>query len=142
MMTMPLLGFILIPIVSGLMMYIRPHNWVKKVTVLIQVLLLFCSIDCLQKLHTVPEVIEHLSVYPLPVGMTLRLDRLSQVTLLLNNGLFLLMTIFAYREKYMNKLFIYKKNTTFVLKCSNFIVILLFSNKNCIHVSVINFQKK
>lgn len=41
MMTMPLLGFILVPIVSGLMMYIRPHNWVKKVTVLIQILLLF-----------------------------------------------------------------------------------------------------
>ena len=107
MMTMPLLGFILLPIISGLIMYIKPHNWVKKVTVLIQIILLFFSIDCLQKLHTVPEVIEHLSVYPLPVGMTLRLDRLSQVTLLLNNGLFLLMTIFAYREKYMNKLFIF-----------------------------------
>lgn len=106
-MTMPLLGFILLPIISGLLMYIKTHHWVKKVTILIQLLLLFFSIDCLQKLHTVPEVIEHLSVYPLPVGMTLRLDRLSQVTLFLNNVLFLLMTIFAYREKYMNKLFIF-----------------------------------
>jgi multicomponent Na+:H+ antiporter subunit D len=104
---MPLVGFILLPIISGLSMYIKPHSWVKKVTLLIQMLLLFCSLNCLENLHTIPEVIENLSVYPLPVGMTLRLDRLSQVTLILNNGLFLLMTMFAYRENYMNKLFIF-----------------------------------
>lgn len=107
MMTMPLLGFILLPIIAGLMMYIRPHSWVKIITLLIQLFLLFCSFCCLQKLNISSEIIEPLSIYPLPVGMTLRLDRLSYVTLILNNMLFFCMTIFAYREKYMNKLFIF-----------------------------------
>lgn len=107
MINIPLLTFILLPIIAGLTMYIRPHSWVKKVSLLIQGSMLIMSIIYLHKLQNAPEVVEHLSIYPLPIGMVLRLDHLSQVFVLLNNGLFFLMTLFGYHQKYMNKLFIF-----------------------------------
>jgi len=104
---MPLIGFVLIPIVLGLLMYIKPHSYTKAVTMFVQGIMLYMSIKYLFQLHHTNEIVELLSNHQLPVGMTLKLDVLSSVLVLLNNLLFFLMIVFNYHKAYMNKLFIF-----------------------------------
>lgn len=80
---------------------------VKIITLGIQAVLLYFSVDYLIALKDTTEILSYLSIYALPVGMTLRLDVLSMVMVLLNNVLFFLMVAFNYHRAYMNKLFIF-----------------------------------
>ena len=107
MMDMPLLGFVLIPVFTGLLIYIKPNKTTLGITLAIQGLLLFFSIRYMLLLQSTTEILEHLSSYDLPVGMALKLDSLSSTTILLNNLLFFLMVLFNSRKEYMNKLFIF-----------------------------------
>jgi multicomponent Na+:H+ antiporter subunit D len=107
MIAMPLIGFVLIPVLVGLLLYLKPNRLTLVTTLAIQALLLFCSIRYMLKLQNIPEIIEYLSLYKLPIGMALRLDRLSAIMLLMNNLLFILMVAFNYKKDYMNKLFIF-----------------------------------
>ncbi len=107
MMDMPLLGFVLMPIIIGLLMYIKPSKSTLGITLTVQGILLFFSIKYMIALQTNTVIIEYLSPYDLPVGMALKLDTLSSTTMLLNNLLFFLMVTFNCRKSYMNKLFIF-----------------------------------
>lgn len=107
MIAMPLLGFVLIPILVGLILYLKPNKMTLVTTLSVQGLLLFCSIRYIFKLQLAPELIENLSIYRLPIGMALKLDSLSSIMLLMNNLLFILMVAFNYKKDYMNKLFIF-----------------------------------
>lgn len=104
---MPLVGFVLVPIILGLLMYIKPHSFTKAVTMFVQGFMLYMSIKYLFYLQNTNEIVELLSNHQLPVGMALKLDVLSSVLVLLNNLLFFLMIVFNYHKAYMNKLFIF-----------------------------------
>lgn len=107
MIAMPLLGFVLIPVLTGLILYLKPNKMTLSTTLTVQILLLLCSMTYILKLQHIQEIIEYLSTYNLPIGMALRLDKLSSIMVLMNNLLFVLMVAFNYKKDYMNKLFIF-----------------------------------
>ncbi|SHJ12822.1 multisubunit sodium/proton antiporter, MrpD subunit [Dethiosulfatibacter aminovorans DSM 17477] len=103
----PLVGFVLIPVIAGLLLYLKPSRITLASTLAVQALILFFNIKYMLLLQSSGEILECLSGYPLPLGMALKLDMLSSIMLLMNNLLFPLMVVFNMKKEYMNKLFIF-----------------------------------
>jgi multicomponent Na+:H+ antiporter subunit D len=104
---LPLIAYVITPILFGLMCYIVPNRYTKTAATVLQVLLFMATLHAFSQLGTKNEIIQLLSKHRLPAGMSLRLDYLSAVMLLLSNFLFMSMVIFSRHKGYMNKLFIF-----------------------------------
>ncbi len=100
--TMPLIGMVFLPIGLGIISYLWDKKSVKYLVFFIQATLFVMSLFYLQVLTETPQMLEQLSKMPLPLGMTLRLDRLSSVMLVLSNLLFWLLLLFNYHKLYMD----------------------------------------
>lgn len=103
----PLIVFVLAPIMLGLFMYISHFRWTKLVSVLLQSYLVIASLYYIPIVRAQREVIDLLSEYHLPYGMSLRLDSLSLVMLILCQILFFSTIVFNLHKPYMNKLFMF-----------------------------------
>lgn len=99
-----LLTLILLPIVAGLIQYVFPFKlrvWYAFVVQLgLNLWLIYTGF------HYEAGYLQ-LSMTPLPFGMVLNLDHLSYVMLLLNNLIFMMMTLFNRQNRYMDPLFLF-----------------------------------
>ena len=99
-----LLSLILLPIVFGLLQYVFPFKFRIWVAFILQfgINILLISIG----IHFEPLRLQ-LSMSALPYGMVLNLDALSYTLILLNNIVFMLMTVFNRENRYMDALFLF-----------------------------------
>ncbi|MBM7562212.1 complex I subunit 5 family protein [Fusibacter tunisiensis] len=102
-MTPHLIGFILLPIVASLTLYIFKNTKFRVISVAIELFLFLVSVSFIQT----GSHFDLLVNVPLPYGMALKLDSLSGAMLLLNNFLFLAMTVYSIKRPYANQLFMF-----------------------------------
>lgn len=102
---LPLLAMVLVPILAGLGAYFLLNKPFKMLVFVMQLALLAITVGYFEVLKGTPVIIELLSKLPLPLGMSLRLDRLSAVMLLLSNFLFWVLLLFNFNKHYMDKRF-------------------------------------
>lgn len=106
-MNMPLIAYVIGPIILGLLGYVTNSKWLKPLALVSQGILILTSLTWFASLSVSPVHIELLSQYAIPIGMALRIDVLSAVMLVLCNFLFFSLTIFNAHKYYMNKLFLF-----------------------------------
>ncbi len=98
--------FVMLPIITGLLLYILDRFISKSLAVAVQGLLFMLSIYVIF-LTRQSDITMPLVNVPLPYGMVLKADSLSALMLLLSNFLFGTMVIFSYKKDYMNRLFLF-----------------------------------
>lgn len=105
-MSLYLYFLVLAPIVSGLILYILKTKWHKSIAVTLQVFMVVVvttlSLSSLLNTHYFALI-----TTPVPYGMALSLDAVAAPFILLNNILFLLLTVFGIKKDYMNPLFMF-----------------------------------
>lgn len=107
MINLPLLTFVFAPILVGLIYYVSHFKFLKICGLVTQFVLLVSLLLYQSQLALSQEIVQNLSHFLPPVGMYLKIDALSYMLLLLNNFIFLMMSIFSYRKDYNNYLFIF-----------------------------------
>ena len=105
-MTFMLYIYVLAPIVIGLTQYILNRFLSKSLVITVQVILFALSLFMVRSVESTTYYLPLLSI-PVPYGMALRLDDTSALFLLLNNFLFLALTVFSIKKDYMNRLFLF-----------------------------------
>lgn len=98
----PLVTMVFLPMILGMVAYLIPKGRFKAFVIVFQAAMFFVSCYYLFQLKNTPAIIEYLSRLPLPLGMSLRLDRLSGAMLLLSNFLFCMLLLFNYHKHYMD----------------------------------------
>lgn len=101
-----LLIFVLLPIISGLLLYLLPRHLPKFLAIALQAYIIILNFYYLFSLNG-QSVSMQLTNAPLPFGMVLEMDYLSAFFMLLNNLLFFLLVIFSFHRSFMNRLFIF-----------------------------------
>ncbi|MBS7526096.1 hypothetical protein KHM83_05370 [Fusibacter paucivorans] len=99
-----LLAMILAPICTGLLLYVFKLKHRIWIALILQAVLMGWTL--VQGVHFEPLQLS-LSSVGIPYGMMLNMDRLAWLMLVLNNALFLFMTIFNRDKHYMDPLFIF-----------------------------------
>lgn len=99
-----LLAMILAPICTGLILYVFKLKHRIWLALTLQAMLMGWTL--VQGIHFEPIQLS-LSSVGIPYGMMLNMDRLAWLMLVLNNALFLLMTVFNRDKHYMDPLFIF-----------------------------------
>lgn len=102
-MTYMLYFYVLAPIVIGLTLYILNRFLSTSIAVAAQVVMFLASLYMVKQS---PIYLPLLTV-PVPYGMALKLDATSALFMVLNNFLFLALTIFSLKKDYMNRLFLF-----------------------------------
>ena len=102
-----LIGFVIFPIIFGLIQYIIKKFNFKFISLGIQLFILLVTFMVLFISDYKMGIVVPLLNIPSPVGMVLKLDELSMVMLLLNNIIFFTMAYASYHREYYNKLFIF-----------------------------------
>ncbi|MGB5822600.1 MAG: proton-conducting transporter membrane subunit [Proteocatella sp.] len=101
-----LIMFVMLPILSGLVLYVSKRWLPVFFAVLVPTYLFMLSFFYVMQPGNTELLVPLIDV-PLPYGMALRLDRLSILMLMINNFLFMCTIIFAFRKEYMTRLFIF-----------------------------------
>ena len=105
-MTLLLYFLVLAPIASGLLLYILKTKWHKQIAIMLQITLAFAVAALSLSSLKDPHYFALLAV-PVPFGMAISLDAVAAPFILLNNILFLLLTVFGVQKDYMNPLFMF-----------------------------------
>lgn len=103
-MTLILYGLVFGPIIWGLTQYLIKAKWMESLGWVFKLILFALSLGCLFKVQTQTLSLQ-LTPAPLPYGMMLSVDTLSATFLILNNFLFLILTLFASKGKYSESVF-------------------------------------
>ncbi|MGX8797331.1 complex I subunit 5 family protein [Fusibacter sp. JL298sf-3] len=100
-----LLLFVMLPIITGLLLYLFKHHLSKKVAIAVQFFLFGLALWYAITLES--NFLMPLIEVPLPFGMALRMDRMTAVFLLLSNFLFMCTFLFSYHKPFMEHLFVF-----------------------------------
>lgn len=101
----PLLTMVIAPLGLGMLCYFKLNRLVKATVVAALGTLVALAWANLNHVNAFGVTIELLSQLPLPIGMSLRLDRLSAVMVLLTNFLFFTLVVFNGHKHYMDRRF-------------------------------------
>jgi len=101
-----LLTFVLLPIITGLIIYVF-HIKFKMLPLIIEVILLSLLVLCRISIASDQSVQTALSFSPLPYGMMLRMDQLSFLMTLLNTIIYTTCLLYDHQKTHMNPLFMF-----------------------------------
>jgi multicomponent Na+:H+ antiporter subunit D len=101
-----LVGFVLLPILAGMLIYFLPERLVKGVSLAVQTLLLAAALHHFILVRSGGMRWESLGGWTDQLGIVLRSDLLSAVMMLLTTSLFLLFLLYSFSQDYVRHLFV------------------------------------
>ena len=101
-----LTGFILIPIMAGMLIYFLPERLIKAVSLSVQTLLLAAALRHFIMVRNSGLRWESLGGWTDQLGIVLRSDLLSALMIFLTTALFLLFLLYSFSQDYVRHLFV------------------------------------
>lgn len=101
-----LVGFVLLPILAGMLIYFLPERLVKGVSLAVQSLLFAAALYNFVLIRSGGMRMESLGGWTDHLGIMLRSDLLSAVMLLLTTSLFFLFLLYSFSQDYVRHLFV------------------------------------
>jgi multicomponent Na+:H+ antiporter subunit D len=131
-------AYLLVPLLSGTLLYVFAGKWVKKVAIILHFGLFAASVHNFIYIKEAGTVIESLGQWGGFSGIFLRADMLSMTLLMLTSFIFWMKLIYEYNSAYTNQLYIFLFMIMQTLISSIFLTNDLFNIFVLIEVATIN----